>query len=151
MFNSVTLWTAAHQPPLLFRQGIEGMCCHALLQGAFLIQGSNSLLLPLLHWQVGSLPLALPEKPLGYISEAVISAVSWVSQFFSVSCLVGLKYPRGPLHIHVWCLDWNGQRNLDLLVMIVSPFSIIADLAWATSHDDSLRVVRLACHWLFTN
>ena len=62
MFNSVTLWTAACQPPLLFRQVIEGVCCHALLQGAFLIQGSNSLLLPLLHWQVGSLPLALAGK-----------------------------------------------------------------------------------------
>ena len=32
---------------------------HALLQGIFPTQGSNPHLLPLLHWQVGFLPLAL--------------------------------------------------------------------------------------------
>ena len=35
-----------------------GVGCHALLQGIFLTQGSNLSLLSLLHWQVGSLPLA---------------------------------------------------------------------------------------------
>ena len=34
--------------------------CHALLQGIFLMQGLNPHLLRLLHWQVGSLPLASP-------------------------------------------------------------------------------------------
>ena len=34
----------------------------ALLQGIFLTQGLNSCLLCLLHWQVGSLPLAPPLK-----------------------------------------------------------------------------------------
>ena len=33
---------------------------HALIQGIFPTQGSNSRLL---HWQVGSLPLKLPGKP----------------------------------------------------------------------------------------
>ena len=37
-----------------------GVDCHALLQGIFLTQGSNPCFL---HWQVGSLLLALPEKP----------------------------------------------------------------------------------------
>ena len=37
-----------------------GMSCHALLQGILLTQGSNPRLLSLLHWQVGSLPLAPP-------------------------------------------------------------------------------------------
>ena len=41
-----------------------GVGCHALLQGIFLTQGSNWHLLCLLHWQAGSLPLALPGKPL---------------------------------------------------------------------------------------
>ena len=40
-----------------------GVGCHALLHGIFLTQGSNSRLSRLLHWQVGSLPLALPGKP----------------------------------------------------------------------------------------
>ena len=35
-----------------------GVGCHFLLQGIFLTQGSNPCLLCLLHWQVGSLPLA---------------------------------------------------------------------------------------------
>ena len=39
-----------------------GVGCHALLQGIFLTQGSNSCLLHFLHWQAGSLPLALPGK-----------------------------------------------------------------------------------------
>ena len=33
------------------------MCCPSLLQGIFLIQGSNHCLLCLLHWQADSLPL----------------------------------------------------------------------------------------------
>ena len=37
--------------------------CHCLLQRIFLTQGSNPCLLPLLHWQVDSLPLAPPGKP----------------------------------------------------------------------------------------
>ena len=40
-----------------------GMGCHALLQGIFPTQGLNPSLLHLLHWQVGSLPLAPPGKP----------------------------------------------------------------------------------------
>ena len=42
-----------------------GVGCHAFLQGIFPTQGSSPhLLLCLLHWQVGSLPLAPPGKDL---------------------------------------------------------------------------------------
>ena len=40
-----------------------GVGCHALFQVIFLTQGSNMHLLCLLHWWVGSLPLAPPGKP----------------------------------------------------------------------------------------
>ena len=40
-----------------------GVICYALLQGVFPTQGLNPRLLYLLHWQVGSLPLAPPGKP----------------------------------------------------------------------------------------
>ena len=40
-----------------------GVDCHTLLQEIFLTQESNPHLLCLLHWQVGSLPLAPPRKP----------------------------------------------------------------------------------------
>ena len=39
------------------------MGCHSLLQGIFPTQGLNPHHLRLLHWQAGSLPLALPGKP----------------------------------------------------------------------------------------
>ena len=39
------------------------MCCHFLLQGIFLTQGSKPCLLCLLHWQMDSLPAELPGKP----------------------------------------------------------------------------------------
>ena len=42
-----------------------GMGCHSCLQRIFLTQGLNQRLLGLLHWQVGSLSLAPPGKPLG--------------------------------------------------------------------------------------
>ena len=42
-----------------------GVGCHALLQWIFLTQGLNPPLLSLLHWQMVSLPLAPPGKPLG--------------------------------------------------------------------------------------
>ena len=42
-----------------------GVGWHVLLQGIFLTQWSNPHLLGLLHWQVGSLPLASPGKPQG--------------------------------------------------------------------------------------
>ena len=41
-----------------------GVGCHALLQGIFPIQGLNPSILHLLHWEVGSLPLAPLGKPL---------------------------------------------------------------------------------------
>ena len=52
-----------------------GLGCHFLLQGIFLTQGSN---LHLLHWQVDSLPLALPGKlqkeMLGFPSDSVVKS-----------------------------------------------------------------------------
>ena len=41
-----------------------GVGCHFLLQGIFPTQGLNPGLLHLLHWQVSSLPLVSPEKPI---------------------------------------------------------------------------------------
>ena len=56
----VTLWTVARDSP--GKNTTVG--CHALLQGILPTQGSNQCLLYLPHWQVGSLPLVLPGKPL---------------------------------------------------------------------------------------
>ena len=51
-----------------------GVGCHALLRGIFPSRRSN--LLCLLHWQVGSLPLAPPGKPPHLHSYSQFSAVA---------------------------------------------------------------------------
>ena len=57
-----TLWDPMdHSLPGSSVHGVGG---HFLLQGILLTQGSNPCLLCLWHWQVGSLPLAPPWKPL---------------------------------------------------------------------------------------
>ena len=58
----VTPWTVAHLAPLPtgFPRQDTGVGCHFLLQGIFLVQGSNP---HLLHWQVGSLPLRQQGRP----------------------------------------------------------------------------------------
>ena len=53
----VTPWTAACQAPLSMGFSRQEYCCHFLLQGIFMTQGSNPRLLHLLHWQEDSLPL----------------------------------------------------------------------------------------------
>ena len=58
-------WTVAHQTPLFmgFSRQEYWSGLWALLHGIVPTQGSNPLFLCLLHWQVGSLLLALPRKP----------------------------------------------------------------------------------------
>ena len=65
MSDSVTPCTVASQLvcPWDSPSKNTGMGCHALLQGIFQTKGSNSHLLHLLRWQVGSLPLTPPGKP----------------------------------------------------------------------------------------
>ena len=65
MSNSATPGTIARQAPLSMRfpRQETGVGYHFLLQGIFLIQGSNPCLLRLLHWRAGSLPVAPPGNP----------------------------------------------------------------------------------------
>ena len=58
-------WSIAHRAPLSMDSPGKntGVGWHGLLQGIFPTQGWNPCLLRLLHWQAGSLPLVLPEKP----------------------------------------------------------------------------------------
>ena len=64
--DSADLWTVATRLPCPWDSPGKntGVGCHAPFQGIFPTQGSNWRLLYLLHWQVGSLPLAPPGKPL---------------------------------------------------------------------------------------
>ena len=59
------VWTSAHQAPRPWDSPGKdtGVSCRARLQEILLPQGLNPNLLCLLHWQMGSLPLAPPGKP----------------------------------------------------------------------------------------
>ena len=61
----VTPWIVALQAPRPWGSPGKNTAvgCHFLLQGIFLTQGSDTGLSCLLHWQVGSLPLASSGKP----------------------------------------------------------------------------------------
>ena len=56
-----------------------GVGCRFLLQGIFLIQGSNPRLL---HWQTGSLPLAPPGKPLQTMNRVAMAHLLRSHSFF---------------------------------------------------------------------
>ena len=58
-----TLWSIACQASLSIQGRNTRVGCHALLQGIFPTQRSDSCLLCLLHFQAGSLPPAPPGKP----------------------------------------------------------------------------------------
>ena len=82
-----------------------GVGRHDLLQGIFLTQRLNWCLLCLLHWQVGSLPLAPPGKPLGkntysYCIEHVFKTHSLVGSF---------------LFTFISVLTWDGRAGCGLL------------------------------------
>ena len=62
----MTLWTVAHQAPLSMATILEWAAMPSS-RGIFPTQGSNPHLLHLLHWQMGSLPLMLPGKPIFYL------------------------------------------------------------------------------------
>ena len=60
--DSMDLWPARLLCPGDSPGKNIGVGCHVLLQGIFLTQGSNPGVFCLLHWQTGSLPLALHVK-----------------------------------------------------------------------------------------
>ena len=77
----VTPWTIAWQAPLS-RNSLgknNGVGCHFLLQGIFPTQGLNPHLLCLLHWQVSSLPLVPPGKP-------IVDSMCLVTQSCPILC-----------------------------------------------------------------
>ena len=84
--DSMGLYGLAFQAPLSmgFSTQEYWVGCHLLLlQGIFPTQGSNPCLLRLLHWQVSSLPLALPGKPLVYKYCEIITTVGSLTSIFS--------------------------------------------------------------------
>ena len=77
-----TLWTVRRPCSWDSLDKNTGVGCYARLQGIFLTQGSKPSLLWLLHWQVGSLPLAPPGEPL-----LIKTGYPWQCYAQSLSCV----------------------------------------------------------------
>ena len=102
-----------------------GVGCCALLQGIFLIQGSNLSLLLLLHWQVGSLPLVPPVKPFHALSW-------WLYQFLMQDCPYRTPWP--------WWIPGIGLRSCACLGNCVHDHGLI--LVWS-----QIPVLWPSLHW----
>ena len=74
-------WSSRLLRPWNFPDKNTRVGCHFLLQGIFLVQGLNSGLSYLWHWQVGSLPLSLWGA--SYKNERYISLLNEVGCFTS--------------------------------------------------------------------
>ena len=75
----VSPWTVSCQVPQDFPGKNTEAGCHFLLQGIFPIQGLNPHHLHLLHWQVDSLSLVLPGKPMKF-NNSKINLWGWKSE-----------------------------------------------------------------------
>ena len=87
---------------------ITGVGCHALLQGTFPTQGSNPSLLPLLHWQVGSLPLVPPGESFSWLSLSLhiyICVCVYIYMYMYICMcryIYGYVYVYGYVYIYIY-------------------------------------------------
>ena len=80
----------------------------ALLQGIFLIQGLNLGLWSFLHWQVSSLPLGPPGKPIYLQIWGIFQNVPYFWSGFRSAVLL-FSHKRGPIHLKTVFL--SGRRE----------------------------------------
>ena len=79
-----------------------GVGCHALLQ-IFLMQGLNTCLLHLLHWQAGSFPLVPPGKQESICNERDLGSISGSEKSME---------KRMATHSSILAGEFHGQRSL---------------------------------------
>ena len=103
-----------------------GAGCHALLQGIFLTQGLNPSLLCLLHWQMGSLPLASPGNPLSSLSHCYfgVSVTHWWPKFelikFSFILQTFSEHPPSVQHWASWLWKHQSRQGPSLVLHLWS-------------------------------
>ena len=117
-----------------------GVGCHDLLQGIFPTQESNTHLVCLLHWQAGSLPLALLGKP-------ILKTIQWKSVIFCNSWPI---YPNDPSTLrtspksHLW-LNTSILEGYSFQIWILGRSniqSITGALRFCTRGSGPLRSLR---------
>ena len=110
-----------------------GVGCHFLLQGIFLIQGSNPSLLYLLHWQVGSLPLVPPGNLCIKTNNKFIILIATLLRVKELTIMPGYWPKLGLLKVKqkhclyiLKCISWN-SRKLRITVenLLLSLFSMV--------------------------
>ena len=94
------------------------MGCHFLLQGIFLMQGSNPGLLHLLRWQADSLPIELPGKPQrGFHFIIHVKVICDPFLFLSPPQAPGLS--TYPISLHL-CHDLKGAFAWEMVSILPS-------------------------------
>ena len=136
---------------ILGKNAGTGWGCHTLLQDIILIWGLNLCLWPLLHFQVGSLPLVPPGKPhifqpvltVGEKIERIIEIVS----IYKEACVS--KRNNFP-NCFLWSatafgfgrLFWKLQKDFDLIE--------IATVFLSTSRNETNGLSTLTRYWHIT-
>ena len=127
-----------------------GVGCHFLLQGIFPSQGSNPWFLRLLRWQVCSLLLTPPGKPVPFAQfSLMITYCKIIAQYHNQEIEVGT--------IHSFCLDFPSFTCMCFVVCIFIPFIIsffkgqkprhglARCVQFRMSHEDGLHFFFLPC------
>ena len=125
------------------------MGCHALLQGIFPTQGSKLGLLYLLHWQVDSLPLEQPGKPLLVMSNSLfLKSPRLTSWPWIPTVLLSYYQPSGPGF--VLDLLWvQGGSSLFSLPLALTNYKSRLDVdttrrQWGLAHHAEFLLLRLS-------
>ena len=125
-------WTIAHLALLSWDSPGQnpGVGYHSLLQGTFPTWGLNLGLFFLLHWQAGSLPVALPGKPIQVEIWSQFNVMFWC-------------FPRISFY-----LDWQSTKHLiqrKLISSSLPPKFQGEDSKHASSSalDSSSRIIRI--------
>ena len=88
---SLELWSSRLHCPWDSPGKDNGLCCHFLLQGIFQTWGSNPCLICLLHWKVGSLPVAPPGKSSFMMVVQLLSCVWLFATPWTAVCQASLS------------------------------------------------------------
>ena len=131
----VTPWTVAHHGLLClwdYSGKNTGVCCHIVLQGIFLTQGSNLCLLHLLHWQMHSSPLSHLRSPEGLN----IHLKYWArcKDLLITVCICQLPLNHGSPCVHS---DFASLKNCVMLKKLHDPRLIMLPSFLPLEHSSS--------------
>ena len=111
-----------------------GVGCHALLHGIFVTQGPNSRLSRLLHWQVGSLPLA----PSGKQTKCP-SVNEWIRKHGCIHTYIGLILSLKKKENSAICNNMDARHRRAVTIW---------GLTWGLKNSQNHRSRKLNQKWL---